>query len=526
MNETLSARLGLGFKLDKKIKTKTLKIGLAVLIHDRPEYLQACLDSLFRTKLRHYQVTFLLIDDGSKDPRVAKIIATPRPAKYHIVRIRSSKSGKSWGAAFNQAMQKLLEIGDFDIIGSCDSDAIFHPDWLHRMLQICLWAKAHHHDHVLGPFSSFNSSDYLFHKVLGTYHSPYGDYVVKKRMGALTYFYFTKDFKKLGHFVEDRDDETKMTEKFGTLKVRNFCTFQSFTEHIGQVSVLNKWRPTPVRRAVYGQNLVPGKWLDLARSFGNPSLKSDTCLDVVIPVAAKDWQVFPMVVASLKQKLKHPVEKIYVVSQNSRMAREKCRELGCQLIAEERVLSITPNKINYRVEGTDRSGWIFQQLVKLSADKIARRDYILVIDADTVLLQPQIFIADGKIVYLVADEWHEPYRRAYQRVFKERPKADFSFIAHQMLLLRPWLQEFRQEIEKKNRGKTWYEVIIDNLDKQESSSFSEYESYGNWTWQKYPEKIRLEYFFNKRLGRDQFDTYKNLDLKEHRSVSFHQYDNS
>ena len=121
-------------------------------------------------------------------------------------------------------MRKLVEIDDFDIIGSCDSDAFFNKEWLDKTMKICLWAKKNHKGNILGPFSSFNSSDYKFHQILGTYASPYGNYVVKQRMGALNYFYFKDDFLKLGFFEEDRDDETWMTEKFKSLRVRNFCT--------------------------------------------------------------------------------------------------------------------------------------------------------------------------------------------------------------------------------------------------------------------------------------------------------------
>ena len=243
--ETFRARHGMSTRLEKRVRVN-FKIGFAVLVHERPEHLRVCLDSLFQTNLHDYDITFLIQDDGSRDSRVREIIETPRNYKYKIVRSYTEKGHNSWGAAFNKAMKKLMEIGDFDILGSCDADAFFHPEWLDKTLKVCLWAKEHHRDHILGPFSSFNSSDREFHRILGTYESPDGAYVVKERMGALNYLYFKEDLLKLGYFEEHKDDETLMTEKFRRLKVRNFCTKTSYVEHLGEESILDQWRPTAV----------------------------------------------------------------------------------------------------------------------------------------------------------------------------------------------------------------------------------------------------------------------------------------
>lgn len=238
------------------------RVGIVVLVHERPEYLELCLNSLFATNLHDYDVTFLLHDDGSTDPKVRELIECPRDTQYKIVRYYTSKGHNSWGAAFNNGMRQLLACGDFDIIGSCDSDAFFHPEWLDSMLKVAVWAKKHHKCNILGPFSCFNSSDYVFHRILGTYESPFGRYVVKVRMGALVYFYFRADLEKLGFFEETRDDETLMTDRFSKLRVRNFCTETSYVEHIGRVSVLDTWRPQAVGdNAAFGVKLAREGWV-------------------------------------------------------------------------------------------------------------------------------------------------------------------------------------------------------------------------------------------------------------------------
>jgi glycosyltransferase involved in cell wall biosynthesis len=257
--EKLLIIFGWQYKLASKVNKK-FKIGMAILSCNRPEYLAPCLDSLFKTNLHNYDITFLIQDDGSTDPLVKDIINRQYDKKYKIVRYFTDKGHNSWGAAFNKAIKKLTEIDDFDIVGTSDNDALYHPEWLDQTMKICLWAKEHHLDHILGPFSSFNSSDYKFHRILGTYDSPYGKYIVKERMGALNYFYLKEDLLKLGLFEESRDDETLMTEKFKKMKIRNFCTDISYIEHLGKYSLLNEWRPIPVKNAVFAMNLVKNGW--------------------------------------------------------------------------------------------------------------------------------------------------------------------------------------------------------------------------------------------------------------------------
>lgn len=248
--------------LQRRVKRK-FKIGMAVLAHERPEYLELCLDSLFHTKLYDYNITFLIQDDGSKDPRVRAICERQRDPRYKIIRSFTPKGHNSWGAAFNKAMRRLLEMDDFDIVGSCDADALFHPEWLDQTMKVCLWAKRHHKCHKLGPFSSFNSSNADFHGVLGTYTSPFGKYVVKRRMGALNVFYFKKDLLTLGFFQEDKNDETLMTERFEQLQVRNVCTKTSYIEHMGRISVLDQWRPMPVGSGGdHAVHRIKDGWLD------------------------------------------------------------------------------------------------------------------------------------------------------------------------------------------------------------------------------------------------------------------------
>lgn len=257
--ERLKNHLGIQYRLKREVP-KNPKIAMAILSYERPDYLEVSLDSLFHTNIYDYDITFFISDDGSKDKRVKDIINTKRDKKYKIVRWFFDKGPNNTGAVINRAMRKVLEYDDFDIIGWADPDCLYHPEWLKTTMDICLWAKKNHKDHTLGPFTSFNSSDYIYHRILGIYDSPFGKYLVKRQAGMLNYFYFKDDFLKLGYFDEDIDDETKMTNRLDRLKIRNFCPEISFVDHIGHYSVLNKWRPQRYDKAMFALKPYPDNW--------------------------------------------------------------------------------------------------------------------------------------------------------------------------------------------------------------------------------------------------------------------------
>ena len=536
--EFVMITLGRRIKLKKKL-TKKIKIGLAVLAHERPEYLKLCLDSLFKTNLHDYDVTFLISDDGSTDLKVREIINKPRDVKYKIIRNFTPKGHNSWAGAFNKAVKKLLELDNFDIIGTCDSDAVSHPEWLDKTMKTAIWAKEHHKTHILGPFSSFNSSDYKFHRILGRYNSPHGKYVVKERMGALNYFYFKDDFLKLGYYSESKDDETLMTEKFKKMKVRYFSTDTSYAEHIGQLSILNQWRPVPVAKSVYGMNLAGGSWgVDMEKispygyykylkknnTFGKrKDIYSNVKIDVLIPAIKKDLNILPKTVRSIRANLNHPLGDIIIAGPKKKYMIDFCERNGCVFKDEDELLPIKLKDINYKVGEKNRSGWIFQQLIKLNADKISDKKFVYVIDADTILTQPQKFEKDGESVLLASDEYHYPYYETFEKIFGYPAPAKVSFVAHQIFFDTHMLRIMKQEIEKKNAGKKWYEVILESLDGNEISSFSEYETYGNWMVRNNPDRIRIEYWFNgdvNFLSLFVYNFYPAL-FKRYRSISSH-----
>jgi hypothetical protein len=519
------------------------KICFAILSYERPDYLKICLNTLYKSSVLDLNITFFIIDDGSTNPLIKEIINIPSPVNFKVVRIFESKGKNNAGAAINRAIRIMSSYDDFDIIGWADPDCLFHRDWLIQTLRIGIWAKTKHRYNLLGPFTSFNSSDFEFHKILGTYSSPDGDYVVKKQAGMLNYFFFKKDWKKFGPFEELEDDETLMTDKLDSHFVRNFSTKISYVEHVGQYSILNQWRDTKISRAVHGVNLAKDGWpSELSEvktlgyykdvisnvSFGD-NVESNLLLDVFIPCAPKDILNLDLCIQGIKINLRHPINKIYVVAPNDSKIMELCDSHQINFLWERDVLDFDSLNINYVVGGVDRSKWLYQQLLKLSFDKFSLSENFLVIDSDTVLIQPQKFENDGKLLLQIADEFHKPYFDVYHRLLGLQPKSLLSSVTHCMIFNKEFLNSLKLELSKSN-NLDWIDFIVLNTDLKNASGFSEYETYGLWCVENYENRIYREYFFNKfiKLSEDtsfnyDFHALVNIYGSSFKSISIHNY---
>lgn len=256
-----------------------------------------------------------------------------------------------------------------------------------------------------------------------------------------------------------------------------------------------------------------------------PTPMAGVTVDVVIPFTLKDMAIFPVALEGIRRCVNHPIANIYVVAQPHPQIVEFCRQHDLQLVDETSVLGFGPSRLNVQA-GTpprDRSGWIFQQLLKLSGT-IGTSPYILTVDSDHVMLRPHTFIAsDGRLCLYRSKELHQPYYDNLWRLMAMHPDAQLSYVAHKMIFDRSILMELHADIERRHPGKKWYEAIIDSLDLTQASCFSEFELYGNYV----PcARKRLLTFKNHHLKCNRIENYDALVARygrRLRAVTFPDY---
>ena len=171
-------------------------------------------------------------------------------------------------------------------------------------------------------------------------------------------------------------------------------------------------------------------------------------------------------------------------------------EIPIDFINEKILINIDKIKNLIKIRNKNavkRSGWYIQQFLKMQYSNICQDNYYLVWDSDTIpVKEVKIFNDYGKPYFDVKKEYYKPYFITMKKIFPELGKKyNYSFISEHMLIKTKIMKKMNIIIENNNNiiGNTWYEKIINCIDKKElkHSGFSEFETYGTFV---------SKYYFN------------------------------
>ncbi|MFS0839081.1 DUF6492 family protein [Paenibacillus sp. 1P03SA] len=248
-----------------------------------------------------------------------------------------------------------------------------------------------------------------------------------------------------------------------------------------------------------------------------------TPIDVLIPAIDKDLETLPFVIDGLRRHVKHPIGSIYIVSPDSPRIKKLCKVKKCKFVHENSVLPLTKKDIRYRSKRWDRSGWLYQQLLKLNGDKICGNRYFLVTDADTVLIRPHRFLENGKQVFFTRNWSHTEYFRIHAKLLGQKATSRPSYVNHYMLYDKVKLSRLKKAISARHKM-PWYRAILKNLNTAKQFGFSEFETYGNFVHARYPGTSLLKPARNKEFKKSiRFVPHSEREkwAGKFRSLSFH-----
>ena len=209
----------------------------------------------------------------------------------------------------------------------------------------------------------------------------------------------------------------------------------------------------------------------------------------------------------------HPIKQIYIVAPAQQEILEFCKANGLIFIDENSVFGYSPMSLNIITnEGRNRSGWLFQQFVKLSG-KIGSCRYYLCIDADHVLIRPHVFLTEkNETVFYLSYEENQFYYDMIHRILPELEILNLSYVDHKMLFDKEEVSLLQKAICKNCGVNNWQKAVIGNLDLRATSGFSEFETYGNFV-----QKKVLRPWLQKRLPYSKMKDYDALQRKYCRS---------
>lgn len=251
--------------------------------------------------------------------------------------------------------------------------------------------------------------------------------------------------------------------------------------------------------------------------FCNPEIPtSEVPIDVVIPVIEKDAATLVLTIESVRANIPQPIKNIYFIAPESEVLRKIAIEKNCIFVLEDNVLPVFS-------KNTQRKGWIKQQYLKLNADTVATCEHFLIIDADTLLIRPQIFVTkDKEVLNILHDYWFK--RKQMVKIalgFNKFHNLDFT--SHHMLFSKTKIQALKQHLQNMH-GKPWQDAL-DSLDIPEGS-FSEYELYGNFVAQRFEDQVELVLGCNiifPRNGLSNIDKARDYLSNKYKSLTMHSF---
>jgi hypothetical protein len=216
--------------------------------------------------------------------------------------------------------------------------------------------------------------------------------------------------------------------------------------------------------------------------------------DILITTAPKDYNKLPFVIDSVRKNI-CGFDTIYCVSPTE-IKRENKLE-GVVYVLDSDFVSFDYSKLINK----KRKGWYTQQFIKLF--QWITNDNYLVIDSDAIILKPlSIFNRQGMpYFFLGEDQKHLPYFDFMRQMFGFGRTFDHSFINEIMFFKREYIIDMVNSI---GMG------VIDFMDKSidlinkinhKTSSFSEYETYGNWIVENKPESYDFKVLKCKTMGK-------------------------
>jgi len=219
-------------------------------------------------------------------------------------------------------------------------------------------------------------------------------------------------------------------------------------------------------------------------------------LPVLTACRARDLPILEIAARKLPEMV--PCRRLYVVVPD-----HDCRQVQRRLGHEAEVITendFIPGMTIGQLRGLKASGfppmagWYFQQLLKLQFAFVEPEDdFYLIWDADTVPLRPMRFFDSADRMLLTrASEYHAPYFETYRRLLGAEARREFSFIAQHILVQKSVAREMLGAIERHVPGDDcWAWKIMRALPADQGlQTFSEYETYGHYIKNHYPDRVR------------------------------------
>ncbi len=158
------------------------------------------------------------------------------------------------------------------------------------------------------------------------------------------------------------------------------------------------------------------------------------------------------------------------------------------------------------------TGWYYQQFLKMQYARMCSDNYYMVWDGDTIPCRKiEMFEDEDGLPYLdLKKEYHKEYFETLQILFSGMSKTtEQSYISEHMMFRTDIMKQMLRELEQNEslEGDTFWKKIIKAIPpyKIQETAFSEFETYGTYCSERFPDAYHLRRWHSFRLGAEFFD---------------------
>lgn len=221
--------------------------------------------------------------------------------------------------------------------------------------------------------------------------------------------------------------------------------------------------------------------------------ESDTSISVVIPCHPKDSALLSVVLEGLEKNCLNNISEVIIVSPTP-LELEQNTNLNIRFLNDSQVANTNLLRIIKENFPQSHFGWVLQQVLKIqTAMIVSQNENTLVIDSDTIITKPTLFVDDNRQILNITREYHRQYIKQYQDFSKTSFDSGLSFVTHFQL----WQQDILEGLWGEDRLYEWLRCA----DKTSLSSMSEYQSYGSYLVEKFPQRFEFSRWGNSELSR-------------------------
>ncbi len=259
--------------------------------------------------------------------------------------------------------------------------------------------------------------------------------------------------------------------------------------------------------------------------------------NLIMPVSIKDVNTALKNITYIKKYI-NP-KRIVVISNSSVLLSNKqvFTNENVEFLDENRIIpGLTYNHVKEllsKYHAEERTGWYFQQFLKMAYSYISPYEFYVSWDADTIpLKQVNFFDSYNKPVFSLKDEYNKAYFETIYSIFGIEKKIEKSFICEHMIFNKEIMREIISKISECNPLNYWFDNIIANISKDalKASGFSEFETYGTYVLEYHRDFYSFKDIITLRTGRRFFGDDVSQEVLSwlstfYDAVSFEKWDN-